>query len=680
MLRTQPLEAQGIVMLSDRSAHRNRRRIFFFLVWAVVQGMVFHLPTPTLHAQPSKPPFSDLKSLYEAVADLELTGDQKSDLKRLQAETRKEVEQLNARGKKSSRNPLSAIELVKRRRALYRETGMKAWNVLTEKQKKQLLEKDDDTKKKDAGPKPPPTQKTKAAEKYRYYLDLVKDTPPPTSAHPFWQPEDSSSAIRATTIDHRVRAGLRDENLNPSPLCSDEVFLRRVFIDLTGTLPGVEETLAFLKDERPDKRELLIDTLLERPEFADYQSLLWCDVLRVKAEFPINLWPNGAAVYHRWVRMAIAENLPFDQFAQKLLTSSGSNFRRPPVNFYRAVSDHEPSTLAEAVALTFLGERFPQWPEKKRQNMSEFFSRVGYKSTNEWKEEIIFWDRHPLDDPQVTFPDGTQTTISPDQDPRQVFADWLTSPENKRFAEVAANRVWYRLLGRGIVHPPDDFREDNPPVHPRLLDYLAGELIDSGYDLRHLYRLILNSQTYQRASIARGDDSEKAAKYFACYPMRQINAEVLEDMFRHIFEVEIRYSSQIPEPFTFIPLQERTIMLSDGSVTRTVLETFGRPSRDKGLSTDRNNAVTGDSRLFFINSTELNQWIQSSQLLRTVNGKSDRLAKIRMLWLTLLSRYPTVGELKTVETMYEESPLNDWELTRDLIWSLINTKEFSLQH
>jgi hypothetical protein len=302
--------------------------------------------------------------------------------------------------------------------------------------------------------------------------------------------------------------------IQPALGCSDEVFLRRAFIDAIGTLPTADESSQFLADRDPAKRAALIDRLLDRDEFADYWAMRWSELLRVKSEFPINIWPNAVQAYYRWIHTAVAHNLPYDQFARALLVANGSNFRVPEVNFYRAVQSKEALALAQAVALTFMGERAGGWIG----GMAGFFSRVGYKSTDEWKEEIVYFDPTKKAPAGLAFPDGKPAHLEPGQDPRVVFADWLIQPQNPWFARNIVNRVWYWLLGRGIVHEPDDIRPENPPANPELLAYLQQELIGAHYDLKHIYRLILNSQVYQMSSLAPDGASEAGAAQFAWYP------------------------------------------------------------------------------------------------------------------------------------------------------------------
>lgn len=497
-------------------------------------------------------------------------------------------------------------------------------------------------------------------------------------ASPF---ETDGGFMPAGPIDDYLLATLRERKIEPANLCSDAVFIRRVFLDVIGTLPTGREVRAFLDDRRPDKRAALIEALLARPEFADYWALRWCDVLRVKAEFPINLWPNAVQAYHRWIRDAVASNKPYDQFARELLISSGSNFRAAPVNFYRALQGHEPAAIARAVGLTFMGVRLETWPEDRRRGLEAFFSRVAYKATAEWKEEIVYLDPAVTDPLEAAFPDGTRVRIPPGRDPRQVFADWLITPENPWFARNIVNRLWAWLLGRGIIHEPDDIRPDNPPVHPALLAYLEQELVRGEYDLRHILRLILNSRTYQQSSILRSDDPDAEA-LFACYPLRRLDAEVLIDALCRVFGPGESYSSAIPEPFTFIPEGHRTITLADGSITSSFLELFGRPARDTGLWSERDNRPTDAQRLHLLNSSHIQKKIENSWRLRSLVQAAHRSRRrlIRDMYLDILSRYPTSAELAAAEKHFEDRGVRPWQAVGDLAWALINTKEFLYRH
>lgn len=500
----------------------------------------------------------------------------------------------------------------------------------------------------------------------------------PSIVRPF---ESDDKFVPVNRVDGLVLAGLRAKGIRPANLCSDEVFIRRVYLDVIGTLPEPEDVVAFIQDRRPNKRALLIDKLLTRDEFADYWALKWGDLLRVKAEYPINLWPNAVQAYHRWIHDSIRDNKPYDQFARELLTSSGSNFRTAPVNFYRAIQSREPAAIADAVALTFMGTRSQSWPEARRAQMAAFFSRVEYKTTAEWKEEIVCLNPAPTDALDAVYPDGVAVHIAPGTDPRAVFADWLTARDNPWFARAVVNRVWAWLMGRGIVHEPDDLRPDNPPSNPELLAYLEAELVRTRYDLRHVYRLILNSRTYQQSSIPRSDKPEVEA-LFGCYLVRRLDAEVLIDALCWLGGSGESYSSATPEPFTFIPERERTIALADGSITSQFLETFGRPARDTGLESERNNQPTDAQRLHLLNSTHVQRKIESSQRLRKIiSGAKGRHAEaIGSIYLTILSRHPTPGELAAAEEYLRTSRLAPNQAANDLAWALINSKEFLYRH
>jgi hypothetical protein len=497
-------------------------------------------------------------------------------------------------------------------------------------------------------------------------------------AHPF---ESGAGFATANAIDALVLRVLQEKNLEPANRCSDEVFIRRAYLDVVGTLPGPEDVKRFLKEPRPEKRAELIETLLEREEFATYWALKWCDLLRVKAEFPINLWPNAVQSYHRWVEDALRKNMPYDQFVRALLTSSGSNFRVAPVNFYRAVQGREPSAIAEAVALTFMGTRLDTWPEDRRAGLAAFFSKIAYKQTAEWKEEIVCLDPAKAGPLDAVFPDGGTVQIPGDGDPRAVFADWLLTPENPWFARNLVNRVWSWLMGRGIIHEPDDIRPDNPPVNPDLLDYLEKELVTSGYDTRHVFRLILNSGAYQQSSIPRSTGPE-AETFFACYPVRRLEAEVLIDALNSICGGGEEYSSLIPEPFTFIPENQRTIALADGSISSPVLEMFGRPARDTGLESERNNQPTDEQRLHLLNSSQIQRKIVNSSHLRQILKSSEGGPRyvIRAIYLAFLSRFPTDDELAAALAYAQAEGLKPPDAAADLAWALVNTKEFLYRH
>lgn len=441
----------------------------------------------------------------------------------------------------------------------------------------------------------------------------------------------------------------------------------------------------------------------------------WSDILRIKAEFPVKLWPNAAQAYHRWVWESIARNKPYDRFTRELLTSSGSNFRAGPVNFYRAIQDKTPEGIAASVGLALMGTRVLSWPEDRRAGMAAFFSQVGYKPTSEWKEEIVFWD--PLNSTAVpgsiapgidavaksvtvanqipqglaqpmgekgpleaVFPDGARVTVPPDRDPREVFAGWLIRPENPWFAKAIANRTWAWAMGRGIVQEPDDIRDDNPPAIPELLAYLEKELVSGGYDLRRLKRLIFTSTAYQFSSIPKSKGPEAAAS-FANYRLRRVEAEVLIDALNEITGTTDLYTSAVPEPFTYIPEDVPAVALADGSVTSPFLTLFGRSTRATGMESERVSELASPQWLHMLNSATIQSKLQSGPKLAAMissGGTPNEIAE--RLYLAILSRFPTEADVMAAEEHAKGGLAKGKDVWVDLAWALVNSPEFLLRH
>jgi hypothetical protein len=500
-------------------------------------------------------------------------------------------------------------------------------------------------------------------------------------------------------IDELVLAKLRKLGIPPSPLTSDAEFIRRVYLDAIGTLPTPDEVRQFLSDTDPKKREKLVDALLQRPEFVDFWTMKWGDLLRVKRDFPIHLWDKGMWAFYRFIRTSLAQNKPYDQFVRELLLSEGSGYRDGVANFYRAVPEREPKTWAETVATVFMGVRidcakchshpYEPWTQNDHHGLAAFFAKVGVKDTPEWGEQIVFFRpdgifRHTrtgepvkpkfLGDSQPLELDGT--------DPRVAFVQWLTSPDNPYFARNIVNRIWFWLFGRGIVHEPDDFRLSNPPSNPELLDYLAGELVKSGYNLRHIYRLILTSQTYQTSSVANDwNRSEQALVHFARYPVRRLMAEQLLDAVSQVTEH--------PEKFPGLPLGFRAIQLPDSRVPSYFLELFGRPDRDIACECERKSETALQHALYLISGEHLERKVRDGQRIkRLLQASLSDDAIMDELWLAALSRFPTDEERQKVRA-YLADRLKDAkdnanalreQAWQDVLWALLNTKEFLFNH
>jgi len=490
-------------------------------------------------------------------------------------------------------------------------------------------------------------------------------------------------------LDELVLARQLETGFAPAEVCTDEVFLRRAFIDVIGTLPTAEEARTFLASRNPAKRATLIDHLLQRPEYADYVSLKWGDLLRIKAEFPSNLWPNAVQAYHTWLRHAIRDNLRYDQFARALLTSSGSNFRDPPVNFYRPFQERTPRRIVETVSLVFMGVRLEHsgWNEDEMLGMDAFFATVAYKSTGEWKEEIVYSDPerkllHPVSGAVVSpkAPGGAVLKLAPGVDPRVAFADWLTAPENPYFARNIANRVWFWLLGRGLIHEVDDIRPDSQPWCPKVLAHLERELVDHQFDLRHLYRVILNSQTYQRSSEVTPERAGDLAG-FSHYRLRRLDAEVLIDAINQITGTGEEYTSEVPEPFTFVPPTRRSIALADGSIRSAFSELFGRPGRDTSFEAERSLDPSAFQALHLLNSSHIQDKIIRGPGLRELGrAVPNPRRRVSELYLTILSRLPTATEEGIAMQYVTTAEGGQGAGFQDLAWALINTNEFLLKH
>jgi hypothetical protein len=481
-------------------------------------------------------------------------------------------------------------------------------------------------------------------------------------------------------IDELLFARLRELGIPPARPCADAVFLRRAFVDVIGTLPTADEARRFLDDPSPAKRDELIDELLARPEFALYQANRWGDVLRIKAEFPVNLWPNGAQAYSRWVHSAMARNLTYDDFVRQLLVATGSNFRVPEVNFWRSAADRSPAGLGRAVALLCLGERSEKWPVAAQQGFGAFFARMAWKPTQEWKEEIVYVDFAKPAPPQGTLPDGSIVALAPDADPRAAVADWLLRGRRPPAAPVVCNRIWYWLFGRGLGPPPHAIRADNPPSHPDVLQYLADELVAAHWDLKHVYRLILRSSAWQLAPVPASADP-RALATFAHYPLKRLDAEVLIDALCQLTGTSESYQSAIPEPFTFVPEGTRAIALGDGSISSAVLELFGRPARDTGLAAERSDVLSPAQRLHLLNSSHVQKKLEGSRLLQGLARRGgDPARAVEDLYLAILSRRPTDDERAAVRRAFANQRGAGPQNAQDLAWALVNSTEFLHRH
>lgn len=443
-------------------------------------------------------------------------------------------------------------------------------------------------------------------------------------------------------------------------ICSDAVFIRRASIALTGRLPQAERVKQFLASTQTGKRRALVDELLDSEAYTDYITMRWGDILRIKSEFPSNLWPNGVQAYNRWIYNHISRNTPYNVMIGELLLSKGSNFRMPAVNFYRAFPVRNADNFYKNINLLFLGSRTCDNEGKV------FFSQLKFKNTKEWKEEIIYIDLL-RDKPaqKAELPDGSKVVLEPGNDWRESYVKWLTSKNNRRFAEVMVNRMYYWLMGKGIVNEPDDWGKHNPPSNPALLQQLTDEFTTSGYDTKNTMRTIVNSTYFQSAT-----DFE---------PQR-LSAEVLVDALADVTGISDSYRSRVPEPFTFYPAGTRSVCLGDATVSSSALELFGRSSRDVSLESQHTNTLTDRQILYLLNSSELEQKIRRSPRLKQIVESSKTIEDIcnELMYITL-SRKATATEQQLFADYAVKNKKNRRDLASDILWMLLNSSEFLYQ-
>ena len=446
-----------------------------------------------------------------------------------------------------------------------------------------------------------------------------------------------------------------------SERCSDEIFLRRAYLTVTGALPTPSECVDFFEDSNPNKREVLIDRLIKSELGLKYMQMRWGDILRIKSEFPSNLWPNGVQAYNRWIYEQLMNNVPYDKMVRSLLLSSGSNFRAPAANFYRGFQKRSSRNFYDNINLLFLGNR------ECDDNGNICFSQIKFKSTKEWKEEIVYVDIHrkvPYQD--IELEDGTMFKLRADSDWREPYVNWLTSDRNRRFAEVMANRMWFWVFGRGIVHEPDNWAEENRPVDPELLNSLTDYFIASKYDMQALLKRILLSEQFNSV-----DD----------FVPQRLPAEVIVDALASVTGVWSTYTSRVPEPFTFYPPRTRATHLGDATVSSSELELFGKVSRDVSLESQRNNGITSRQLLYLMNSSELEGRIRKSQILQRIYVNSANIEQLAdSITLLVLSRRATADEVAMYSDYMAKNELPLMEVAIDIMWMQLNSNEFLYNH
>jgi hypothetical protein len=484
-------------------------------------------------------------------------------------------------------------------------------------------------------------------------------------------------------IDALVFRKLRMLNILPSEPVKDADFLRRVYLDVIGTLPTAAEARRFLGDRRPDRRARLVDELLERPEFADYWALKWADLLRVDRQA---LGHKRAYTYYRWIRDSVAANKPYDQFVRELLTAEGPLTEAGAANFYKVVP--KPGEAASTLAQVFLGVRiacaechhhpYDRWSQTDYYGMQAFFTPVGVKNTARGEVLLAAGDpvtKHPRTGAPVhAHALGMPTpSASPPGDRRLELAQWLTAPDNPWFARNLANRIWAHFLGRGLVESVDDVRATNPPSNPELLDALARHLIENKFDVRQLIRTVTASHVYQ-LSTKPNSTNAKDELNFSRALFRRIDAEVLLDM--------VSQTTGIAERFPGTPPDVRAIQLWDSKVPHYFLKLFGRPVRVSACECERNHEPGVSQVLHLLNSPEIQAKLSHERgtVAQLVRRHADDGALVEELYLTFYSRLPTERERVTAVAHLRREPGQRREAAEDLAWTLLNSLEFVFNH
>lgn len=486
-------------------------------------------------------------------------------------------------------------------------------------------------------------------------------------------------------IDEELLRKQKEFQQNPLPLASDDVFIRRVYLDVIGTLPTAHEVVTFLDSKQPNKRAALIDALLERDEYAQFWALKWADVLRGN---PATISERGVHSFHRYLVRTVAEDRPMTQFARELLTSQGNTLHRPAANFYRIA--RTPEDAAETAAQLFMGIRlqcakchnhpFESITQTDYYGLAAFFARVQFKGTSfGLDDEIVYLVQnrdvqHPRTRKnQVPVAFGHTPMISADEDRREKFAEWLTAKDNPYFASSLVNRVWYHLIGRGIVEPVDDFRDTNPPSHPKLLERLSVEFAKNEYRLKPIIKLILNSNAYQLAGLTNAKDAVKVDRLFIRTSVRMLTAEQILDA--------VSQATGSPEHFKGFPVGTRAIELPEGGINHPFLQAFSKPVRDVTCECAREEDPSMPQVMQLLNNDRLIEKIRSpkSPIATWVREEKTTDWIVEQIYLRTLSRRPTAKE-KGIFQQHLNQVNQRLEALIDLQHALINLNEFVLRH
>ncbi len=497
-------------------------------------------------------------------------------------------------------------------------------------------------------------------------------------------------------VDALINAKLKKLRVTPSDVCGDEVFLRRVFVDVVGKLPTPEEHAKFLADADPKKREKLVDELLGRKEFVELWVMKFAELLQVRT-IQNRVSYKSALLYYNWLSDRLSRNVPMDKIVQELLGASGGTFATPATNYYQTTDDK--LLLAENTAQVFMGMRlqcaqchnhpFDRWTQDEYYQFTAFFTQVGRKDAEDPREKIVFnsgggESKHPVtnQDMKPKFLGGAEPDVA-GKDRRVVLAQWLASKENPYFAKNLANVVWSHFFGRGIIEPVDDVRISNPAVNPELLEALGGRFQEYNYDFRRLVRDICTSRTYQLSTRPNETNAEDSTN-FSHAALRRIRAEVMLDV--------ISQATDTKDKFKGLPLGSRAVQIADGETSSFFLTVFGRATRETVCSCEVKMEPNLGQALHLINGDTLSRKLQQSALIREmIKDKATPEQVIDTLYLRTFSRKPTDAERAQLVAAVPPMPTDPkadkgkvakarQQVYEDIFWALMNSQEFMFNH
>ncbi|SMP54426.1 Protein of unknown function [Neorhodopirellula lusitana] len=486
-------------------------------------------------------------------------------------------------------------------------------------------------------------------------------------------------------IDELVDRKLQQLRILPSESCTDAEFIRRATIDITGLLPSAENVTKFVADPAEDKRVVLIDSLLEQKEFSEIWAMKFAQLMMIKSDNQVS--KKSALLYASWLTDQFARNVPVNQMVEDLLTSTGGTFTEPQTNFYEL--ERETLKMSENVAQLFMGIRtqcaqchnhpFDRWTMDDYYGFAAFFSQVGRKQAEDYRERIVYnrssgETKHPVTKkntaPKFLGGDAPETK---GKDRRAVLAEWLVSPENPYFAPSIANRVWAHYMGVGIVEPVDDIRVSNPASNPELFQTLGDKLVEYNYDFRKLVRDICTSRAYARSCMT-NDTNAHDTRNFAHAVIRRIPAESLLDCVCQVTEA--------PEKFSGLPLGSRAVQIGDGATTNYFLTTFGRSPRTTVCDCEASTEPSLSQALHLLNGVSVQTKIQRGKVIQKWLDKEKLTPAdvVDRIYLRCLARLPVAEEQQAVEQLLAEKDAKAQLILEDVLWGVLNGREFVFNH